>query len=182
MLSEEYCFVTTAVFLDSPRKPSPTVSNACLLIMKGWMNPRLCSSFHWLFTVYDMITSRCWYWQNSSHNARKGRSQWTGAENLTVSVSQTTGKGGEQRNWVASASQALALLLSDCKVGHIIYLSNLNLVYELIIIPTFGQAWLHTPSIPALGRQKQVYLWEFKANLVYLVSSKTARPVKKDPS
>jgi hypothetical protein len=35
--------------------------------------------------------------------------------------------------------------------------------------------WWCTPLIPALGRKKQVDLYEFKASLVYRVSSRTAR-------
>ena len=31
-----------------------------------------------------------------------------------------------------------------------------------------GQMWWHTPVIPAFGRQRQVYLCEFKANLGYI--------------
>jgi hypothetical protein len=38
-------------------------------------------------------------------------------------------------------------------------------------MPLVGQCW-HTPLIPALGRQRQV---EFKASLVYKVSSRIAR-------
>jgi hypothetical protein len=34
---------------------------------------------------------------------------------------------------------------------------------------------VHTPSIPALRRQRQVDFCEFKVSLVYKVSSKTAR-------
>jgi hypothetical protein len=33
----------------------------------------------------------------------------------------------------------------------------------------------HTPSIPALGRQRQVDLCEFKVSLVYRASSQAAR-------
>ena len=35
--------------------------------------------------------------------------------------------------------------------------------------------WWRTPSVPALRRQRQAELCEFKASLVYRVSSKTAR-------
>ena len=37
-----------------------------------------------------------------------------------------------------------------------------------------GEGW-YTPVIPALGRQRQVGLYEFKASLVYIVSSRTIR-------
>ena len=33
--------------------------------------------------------------------------------------------------------------------------------------------WWYTPLIPALGRQKQTDLWEFKDSLVYRGSSRT---------
>jgi len=36
------------------------------------------------------------------------------------------------------------------------------------------QEWRCTPLIPAPGRQKQVDLCEFRANLVYIVSYRTA--------
>ena len=35
--------------------------------------------------------------------------------------------------------------------------------------------------IPALGRQRQAYLYEFKASLVYMVSSRTARDMQRIP-
>ena len=38
-----------------------------------------------------------------------------------------------------------------------------------------------TPLIPALGGQKQVDFCEFKASLVYIVSSRTARTVTQRP-
>jgi hypothetical protein len=38
------------------------------------------------------------------------------------------------------------------------------------------------PLIPELGRQKQVDLYEFKANLVYTVSSRTARGTQRNPT
>jgi hypothetical protein len=37
------------------------------------------------------------------------------------------------------------------------------------------------PLIPALGRQKKVDLFGFKASLVYIVSSRPARATQKDP-
>jgi hypothetical protein len=41
--------------------------------------------------------------------------------------------------------------------------------------------WWHTPSIPALGRQRQLDLKEFKANLVYRVSSRTVGATQRNP-
>ena len=38
-----------------------------------------------------------------------------------------------------------------------------------------GWVWWHTPLVPAFGRQRQVDLCEFKASLVYRVSSRTSR-------
>lgn len=38
-----------------------------------------------------------------------------------------------------------------------------------------ARQWWHTPLIPALGRQRQVTLNEFKVSLVYNASSTTAR-------
>ena len=35
--------------------------------------------------------------------------------------------------------------------------------------------------IPALGRQKQVDLYEFEASLVYRVSSRTAKGIPRNP-
>jgi hypothetical protein len=40
---------------------------------------------------------------------------------------------------------------------------------------------LHTPLIPALGRQKQAGLFEFEASLVYRGSSRTARATQRKP-
>ena len=37
--------------------------------------------------------------------------------------------------------------------------------------------WWHTPLIPGLGKERQADLSEFKASLVYKVSSRTARTV-----
>jgi hypothetical protein len=39
--------------------------------------------------------------------------------------------------------------------------------------------WWHTPLIPALGRQADFY--DFEANLVYRVSSRTARATQRNP-
>jgi hypothetical protein len=43
-----------------------------------------------------------------------------------------------------------------------------------------GQVWWRTPLIPALGRQRQADS-EFEASLVYKVSSRTARAIKRNP-
>jgi hypothetical protein len=43
-----------------------------------------------------------------------------------------------------------------------------------------GELW-HMPFIPALGRQRQVDLYEFEASLVYRTSSWSARATKKNP-
>jgi hypothetical protein len=40
-----------------------------------------------------------------------------------------------------------------------------------------AEQWWHTPLIPAFGRPRQVDLCEFKGNLVYRVSPRTARAV-----
>jgi hypothetical protein len=37
------------------------------------------------------------------------------------------------------------------------------------------------PLIPALGRKKQVDLWEFEASLCYRVSSRTVRATQRSP-
>jgi hypothetical protein len=40
-------------------------------------------------------------------------------------------------------------------------------------------AWWYTPLILALWRQRQEHLCEFKTSLIYKVSSRTARAVRK---
>jgi hypothetical protein len=43
-----------------------------------------------------------------------------------------------------------------------------------------GQAWWLTPLIPALGRQRQADS-EFKASLVYRLSSRIAKDIQRNP-
>ena len=43
-----------------------------------------------------------------------------------------------------------------------------------------AEQWWHTPLIPVLGRQRQ-WISEFKASLVYKVSSKTVRATQRNP-
>jgi hypothetical protein len=43
-----------------------------------------------------------------------------------------------------------------------------------------SRAWLVTPLIPALGRQRQG-ISEFEASLVFRVSSRTARATQRNP-
>jgi hypothetical protein len=45
---------------------------------------------------------------------------------------------------------------------------------------SWSLAWWRMPLIPALGRQTQVDS-EFKASLVYRVSSRTARTIQRNP-
>jgi hypothetical protein len=45
---------------------------------------------------------------------------------------------------------------------------------------TGGPAWWHMPLIPSLGRQSHENLYEFKASLVYRVSSRTARATHRE--
>jgi hypothetical protein len=45
-----------------------------------------------------------------------------------------------------------------------------------------ARQWWRTPLILALGRQRQTDLFEFKASLVYTVSSRTARAIPGKPS
>jgi len=44
-----------------------------------------------------------------------------------------------------------------------------------------GVASWHTAVIPALGRQRQAHLCEFKSTLLYRVSSRTARATQRNP-
>jgi hypothetical protein len=44
-----------------------------------------------------------------------------------------------------------------------------------------ARRWWRTPLIPALGRQRQVDLSEFRDSLVYQVSSRTARATQRNP-
>ena len=47
--------------------------------------------------------------------------------------------------------------------------------------PHSGRLWWPTALIPAFRRQRQVDLCEFKANLVYIVSSRTAGATQRNP-
>jgi hypothetical protein len=40
---------------------------------------------------------------------------------------------------------------------------------------------VYTPLLPVLGRQRQEDLCEFEASLVYIMSSRTARAIWRDP-
>ena len=40
--------------------------------------------------------------------------------------------------------------------------------------------WWSTPLIPALGKQRQVDLYEFEASLVYRASCRTARAIQRN--
>jgi hypothetical protein len=44
----------------------------------------------------------------------------------------------------------------------------------------YGQAWWHTPLIPALGGRGR-WISEFEASLVYRVSFRTARATQRNP-
>jgi hypothetical protein len=44
-----------------------------------------------------------------------------------------------------------------------------------------SQAWWHITLFPALGRQRQADVCEFKASLVYRVISRTARATQRNP-
>lgn len=44
-----------------------------------------------------------------------------------------------------------------------------------------SQVQEHRSFIPALERQREVDLWEFKVSPVYLVSSRTAEAMQRDP-
>ena len=41
--------------------------------------------------------------------------------------------------------------------------------------------WCHTSLIPALGRQTQADLYDFKGSLVYRVGSRTAKDTQRNP-
>ena len=47
--------------------------------------------------------------------------------------------------------------------------------YRLRHTVIVSRRWWHTPVILALGRQRQPDLYDFKASLVYRMSSRTAR-------
>jgi hypothetical protein len=49
------------------------------------------------------------------------------------------------------------------------------------IIFILDQVWWLTPLILALGKQRQVDLCEFKASVIYRVSSRTARDKQRNP-
>jgi hypothetical protein len=42
--------------------------------------------------------------------------------------------------------------------------------------------WWHALLIPVLGRYRQVDLFTLEASLVYIVSSRTARAIHRDPA
>jgi hypothetical protein len=49
------------------------------------------------------------------------------------------------------------------------------------VTQSVARQWWHTPLIPALRRQRPWELSEFKASLVYRVSSRTARVTQRNP-
>lgn len=51
----------------------------------------------------------------------------------------------------------------------------------MVKIKEQGQAWWCTPFIPALEKQRQVNLCEFKAIPVYIASSKITRATRRNP-
>lgn len=57
----------------------------------------------------------------------------------------------------------------------VLFYRNFLSINRLSIKKAFvAWAWWPIPLIPALCRQSQVYLWEFKAFLMYTVTSETA--------
>ena len=57
----------------------------------------------------------------------------------------------------------------------------LNIRQSMKRIALLAVCWGSTPLLPALERQKQADLCEFKASLVYRESSRTARATQKSP-
>jgi hypothetical protein len=76
--------------------------------------------------------------------------------------SQSSGDGGMRSSRLPSATQASMGYMRHCKKEKVSW------------------AWWHTPLIPALGGLRR-WISEFKASLVYRVSSRTARAIQRNP-
>jgi hypothetical protein len=77
------------------------------------------------------------------------------------------GKGNKRYSVEAEIAQG-ALRLSD--------------FFQKLLLNSIGaEQWWHIPLIPAFGRRGR-WISEFKASLVYIVSSRTARVMQRNPA
>ena len=88
-------------------------------------------------------------------------------------------------NWSKNLSQKKKKLQWKKIYKHRTEIWNTQSIKERVILGPLknivsSRAVVGTPPIPALGRQREVDLWEFKASLVYRVSSRSAKATKRN--
>jgi hypothetical protein len=97
-----------------------------------------------------------------------------------------TFKGG-RREWTVQVSSIYTLtlwsaLLHKSHTYKRVYTHTpAKLINKKLKRKSSSRAVVATPLIPALGRQRQVDLYEFEVSLIYRASSRTVKATQRDP-